>query len=58
MENSPLVPHLIRFCEDQKALLGEGPGGRYVARCLALWGERYGESVALMVRERLAKGKS
>lgn len=55
MEKDTLVRELVRFGEDQLQALGKAAGGRYVARCLALWRERYGEAVAVRVRERLAR---
>ena len=55
MENDALVRELVRFGEDQLRVLGKAAGGRYVARCLALWRESYGEAVVIRVRERLAK---
>ena len=55
MDNETLVRELVRFGEDQIKVLGKAAGGRYVARCLALWRERYGEAVAVRVREKLAK---
>lgn len=55
MDNDTLVRELVRFGEDQIKVLGKAAGGRYVARCLALWRERYGEAVAMRVRERLAR---
>jgi|GEM_PF-5675628 len=55
MEKDTLVRELVRFGEDQLQALGKAAGGRYVARCLALWRERYGEAVAVKVREKLAR---
>jgi hypothetical protein len=55
MEKDTLVRELVRFGEDQLQALGKAAGGRYVARCLALWRECYGEAVAVRVRERLAR---
>ena len=55
MDNDTLVRELVRFGEDQLQALGKVAGGRYIARCLALWRESYGESVAMRVRERLAR---
>ena len=53
--NDILVRELARFGEDQLQVLGKAAGGRYVTRCLALWRERYGEAVAMRVREKLAR---
>ena len=55
MDNETLVRELVRFGEDQIKVLGKAAGGRYVARCLALWRESYGEAVAMRVREKLAR---
>jgi len=55
MDNDTLVRELVRFGEDQIKVLGKAAGGRYVARCLALWRESYGEAVAMRVREKLAR---
>ena len=55
MDNDTLVRELARFGEDQLCVLGKAYGGRYVARCLALWRESYGDAVAVRVREKLAK---
>ena len=55
MDNDTLVRELVRFGEDQLRVLGKVAGGRYIARCLALWRESYGEAVAVRVREKLAK---
>lgn len=55
MQADSLVPHLVRFGEDQMAVLGKRLGGRYVARCLEEWRESYGESVAMRVREKLTQ---
>lgn len=55
MDNDTLVRELVWFGEDQIKVLGKAAGGRYVARCLALWRESYGEAVAMRVREKLAR---
>ena len=55
MDNNTLVRELVLFGEDQIKVLGKAAGGRYVARCLALWRESYGEAVAMRVREKLAR---
>ena len=55
MDNDTLVRELVLFGEDQIKVLGKAAGGRYVARCLALWRESYGEAVAMRVREKLAR---
>jgi hypothetical protein len=35
--------------------MGRKVGGDYVRRCLLLWKERYGERVAVLVRQKLAR---
>lgn len=53
MDAKFLVSELARFGEDQMRVLGKKAGGRYVARCLEVWREAYGDQVADAVRAKL-----